>query len=132
MRLLLLLLVLQSCSSSSHSPKDIILGRWTYLKAEGLGDYSQNDSSSISEFNKTKQGTEIVFNKDGSFVTAGPEESRLFPFKQGTYTISENGDSLALRPNEYLKISLSDSILKINTPNNAIIIWRKISHAPAN
>jgi len=128
MRLLLLLIVIQSCSTPSRSPKDIIIGRWAFLRAERLGDYSQNDSNSIAEFNKTKQGSEILFNKDGSFATAGSEESRLLPFKEGSYTISNNGKILALRPNEELKITLNDSILEINTPNNGIIIWHKISN----
>jgi hypothetical protein len=82
MRLVLLFIILQSCSTYSHSPKDIILGRWTYFKAERLGDYSQNDSNSIAEFDRNKHGAQILFRKDGTFETAGPEESRLFPFAQ--------------------------------------------------
>lgn len=130
MRILFLFLFFLSCSTSPHSPAEIIIGRWAYQNAERLGDYSQNDSTSIAEFNETKQGTEIIFKKDGTFVTGGPEESRIFPFQGGTYTIAANGTALSLDQNEDLKISLNDSSLKINTPNNAIIIWRKISNKP--
>lgn len=125
--LVVILLFLQGCGTHPTRPKDIIVGQWLYLRAERLGDYSQNDSSSISEFDRGKQGAQLVFNKDGTFTTEGPDESRVLPFRQGMYTISQNGDSLAFRKDEELKILLTDTTLKITTPNNAIIIWKKVT-----
>ncbi|MDE3213107.1 MAG: hypothetical protein KGM98_07715 [Bacteroidota bacterium] len=68
----------------------------------------------------------MTFFKDGSYkatLKTGEQESI---FQTGKYTIASDGKSMKMGNEELTKISLTDSILKIYSPNNGIFVFRKL------
>jgi hypothetical protein len=125
-QLILIAFTLFACSTHRQVPNEMILGSWLYVTAESLGDYSQNDKESIAEFDKSMEGKVMTFYKDSTYkatIKTGGKESIL---QTGKYSIASDGKSMTMGNKESTKISLTDSILKIYSPNNGIFVFRKL------
>lgn len=123
---ILIAFILFGCTTSKQTPREMILGSWKYVTAESLGDYSQNDKESIAEFDKSMEGKVMTFYKDSTYkatINTGGQESIL---QSGKYSIAPDGKSIKMGNEEPTKISLTDSILKIYSPNNGIFVFRKL------
>ncbi len=104
----------------------MILGSWLYVTAERLGDYSQNDKTSIAEFDKNMVGKMFTFYKDSTYKATRKIDGQESLLQEGKYSISIDGKSMTMGNKEVIKISLTDSIFKFYSPNNGAFVWKKI------
>jgi hypothetical protein len=125
-KLILLIFILVGCSTPKKGPHDMILGSWQYSTAESLGDGSTNDKQSIAEFDSTMNGKELIFYKDSTFKSTSKKNGQLPIVHTGKYSIASDGTAITMDSQESTKINLTDSILKVYSPNNGVFVWRKL------
>lgn len=123
---ILIAFALFGCLTPKQGTYEMILGSWVYIIAENLGGYSQNDKESIAEFDKTMEGKELIFYKDSTYKSIRKIDGQESVLQTGAYSIATNGKSMAMDNKESIKINLTDSILKIYSPNNGVFVWRKL------
>jgi hypothetical protein len=118
--------ILLGCSSSKQDGHERILGRWLYVTAESLGDYSQNDSVSIADFNQTMKGKTLAFYDDSSYIETNKIAGRDSVQVKGHYYIASGGRYMVMDNKDSLRIVLTDSTFKFYSSNNAVFVWKKI------
>ena len=125
-KIILLIFILVGCSTPKQGPHDMILGSWQYVTAERLGDDSNNDKQSIAEFDSTMNGKELIFYKDSTYKSTSKNNGQLPLVHSGKYSIAPDGAAITMDNQGSTKINLTDSILKVYSPNNGVFVWRKL------
>jgi hypothetical protein len=91
-----------------------------------LGDYSQNDSASIADFNQTMKGNTLAFYDDSSYLATNRMAGHDSVKVKGHYYLALGDKYMIMDNKDSLRIVLTDSTFKFYSPNNAVFVWKKI------
>lgn len=124
MRIILLsLLFIVGCTTQKTTD---IVGTWQYQITENLVKNASKDKNANSNFDKNMEGNKLVFLNDSLINSSKIINGKDSVFQTGKYSIKKEGTAIVFDNGIELKISISDSILKIHSPNDAVFVWRRV------
>jgi hypothetical protein len=112
----------------AKTPKENIIGDWSYVKTEKTGSPQSEDEKDMDRKN---QGLVATFRKNGSFVSVRPGEGKTDTTGIGDYKVSDDGKLLitmevgARHPDTLPIIQLDSKMLKINIEDSEMLIFKR-------
>ena len=95
------------------------------MTTESLGD-GQNSKEALNNFNKSMEGKTLIFSADNTYKATKKINGKDSVLQTGQYSIAADGKSMLMGNAEPTKISLTDSIFKIYSPNNGVFVWHRL------